>query len=164
MKIWQRIFNPRIVLLLLIVGFIFLYLQIKDGKYSNQDYQTYNQYQLMTQGDCDLVEAGCQSYGDDINVLLTFQSSPSALKPFVATLVIESPKDMQSSDVKLSFEMQGMDMGEQSFKLDFAQSTGRWEGEVILPICTSGRSDWLVISEITQGDSIYTSNHSFRLN
>jgi len=160
---WQRFFNARIILLLLIIGFVFFYMQLKSGRFSDQSYPSYDHYKLVTQKDCDLVQTGCMSIGDDVGVLLQFQSSPSALKAFGAEITIKQLAT-QPDEVKLSFVMQGMEMGVQAFALQYKNTSGKWEGEVILPICTSGRSDWQVIVEITQGDRIYSSTHQFMLN
>lgn len=164
MNFRQRFFNTRVLLLLLIVGFVFLYLQLKAGRFTEQDYQTYTHYRLVPQQECDLIKTGCMSAGEDLSVLLQFQSQPSALKPFIAVVSIKSLQSSQPSEVSLSFVMQGMDMGEQSFPLEYKPASATWEGEVILPICTSGRSDWQVISEITLGDTIYSTVHDFSLN
>jgi len=43
--------------------------------------------------------------------------------------------------------MQGMQMGMNQFKLLLQQDTSRdeiWKTNVVLPICVSGRKDWLV--------------------
>jgi hypothetical protein len=38
--------------------------------------------------------------------------------------------------------MQGMDMGSNRYQL-LADGMGGWDGVITLPICSSGRTDWL---------------------
>jgi hypothetical protein len=43
--------------------------------------------------------------------------------------------------------MVGMDMGVNRFHLR-RKADQRWQGKVILPLCTTGRSDWIATVEI----------------
>lgn len=46
--------------------------------------------------------------------------------------------------VQARFMMRGMEMGLNQYRLQ-PDGTGGWRGEVMLPACIQGRSDWLLI-------------------
>lgn len=68
--------------------------------------------------------------------------TPSALQPFVLT--VRAPKGTQ---VYAEFVMQGMEMGLNRYRLEH-QPNGAWQGRVTLPVCVSGRRDWLLVLEV----------------
>lgn len=51
-----------------------------------------------------------------------------------------------ADSVYVDFAMAGMSMGLNRYRL-IQQTDGGWQGEIILPVCVQGRSDWLM--EIT---------------
>ncbi len=46
--------------------------------------------------------------------------------------------------VSVSLQMQGMDMGVNRYRL-LRQADGEWRGTLTLPVCVSGRRDWLMM-------------------
>jgi len=44
--------------------------------------------------------------------------------------------------VLVQFTMKGMDMGLNRYRL-VSDGAGRWTGKAMLPVCTTGRTDWL---------------------
>jgi hypothetical protein len=50
--------------------------------------------------------------------------------------------------VEVTFFMRGMDMGLNRYRLD-ADTRGEWKGRVTLPVCMSGRSDWIAAVALT---------------
>lgn len=85
--------------------------------------------------DCDLAEQGCvfNSYQ------LELDRPVRPLSLFKARLKSEHPVD----SAVLYLEMKDMDMGINRFKL-VPQSEGNWETDVMIPVCSTGRRDWLV--------------------
>jgi hypothetical protein len=86
---------------------------------------------------CQNIVAGCAlpiSKGS-----VRFDHQPDALKPF--QISVEWP---DVSEVHASFQMHGMQMGFNRYRL-VQQEPGRWQGEVMLPACIQGRKDWLVV-------------------
>lgn len=67
---------------------------------------------------------------------------PSALHPF--TLTVSAPGAKQ---VQAEFVMQGMEMGLNRYRLQ-RQPNGAWQARVTLPVCVSGRRDWLLVLEV----------------
>lgn len=80
---------------------------------------------------------------------LRFPEPAIYMSPFVAAVEIESGADATINSVVLDLQMQGMNMGVNRFSLQpEATRPGRWSGKLLLPLCVSGRSDWLVNVEV----------------
>ena len=89
---------------------------------------------------CANLQTGCDSQIEGQPIHIQFSSTPSTLRPFDLVLVT----DAQS--VEASFQMQGMEMGFNRYRL-LAESS-KWHARVILPACVRGRSDWMLLLDI----------------
>jgi hypothetical protein len=92
--------------------------------------------------DCAPAREACIARLDEMPVELRFDRSPRPLEPFVSVVRLGG-EDARARSIVLSFQMQGMDMGLNRFALE-RQAAGHWRGEVTLPLCSTGRRDWLV--------------------
>ena len=54
-------------------------------------------------------------------------------------------------EIYVTFAMQGMDMGLNRYRL-YGDSMSAWKADVTLPICLSGRSDWIAEFELLLAD------------
>ncbi len=79
---------------------------------------------------------------------LTVRMAPrrAALQPFELSLSTDLPLDT----VVLDLKMKGMDMGRNRYRLQ-RTGDGVWRARPVLPVCTSGRSDWLAEFELEAG-------------
>lgn len=89
---------------------------------------------------CADLTRGCRI--DQASVEARVDRIPSALQPFV--LSVRAPEGKQ---LHAEFVMQGMEMGLNRYRLE-RQPNGEWQGRVTLPVCVSGRRDWLLILEM----------------
>ena len=107
---------------------------------------------LQIGASCD-VEAGCIASAADVSLRLSMGPGLRVLTPF--PLNIEVQGDQSVDSVTASFAMQGMDMGMNRYQLvnDGAQ---RWFANVTLPVCVSGRSDWILTLEVLAGGRRFT--------
>jgi len=96
---------------------------------------------------CDLAQ-GCRATGERISLQVQFDAPAVALQPFPISLHISS------DTVMLTFSMRGMDMGLNRYRLSGNARSG-WKGNVTLPICVSGRSDWIALFELTTATRKY---------
>lgn len=89
----------------------------------------------------DLV-AGCASrlHGREVQVGVDVPVKP--LQPF--QLRVRAPAARQ---VRASFTMEGMDMGFNLYTLR-AEADGVFQARVTLPVCVTGRRDWIMALEI----------------
>jgi len=95
--------------------------------------------QLELSEPCD-VQLGCRASNEVLAATLIFATDRRALQPFSLKLLIEAGNQVES--VSVAFAMQGMDMGWNRYSLS-ADSAGAWNATVTLPICTTGRADWI---------------------
>ncbi len=87
---------------------------------------------------CADLTKGCATAGIEVRA----DQPPSALHPFL--LSVHAPGARQ---VSAEFVMQGMEMGLNRYRL-MAQNDGVWQARVTLPVCVSGRRDWVLWLEV----------------
>jgi hypothetical protein len=100
--------------------------------------------QLSAAADCNVL-AGCRVGDVDTHVEVRFGTRPRALQPF--PVAVKSVGMGQATAVTVSFSMHDMSMGLNRYALN-PSPEGEWQGEVTLPICVSGRTDWVAEFEI----------------
>ena len=71
-------------------------------------------------------------------VELRFSAPPSGLHPF--TLQLQAAG---AHEIYASFIMRSMDMGFNRYHL-LPSGAGNWQAQVLLPVCVSGRRDWVL--------------------
>lgn len=69
-------------------------------------------------------------------------SVPAPLKPFALTVIAPGAQAVQ-----VELNMQGMEMGLNRYRL-LPQANGEWHAAITLPVCVSGRRDWLMVIEV----------------
>jgi hypothetical protein len=87
---------------------------------------------------CADLTKGCTTHGIEVHV----DQPPSALHPFL--LSVRAPG---AHEVSAEFVMSGMEMGLNRYRL-MAQQDGLWQARVTLPVCVSGRRDWVLWLEV----------------
>jgi hypothetical protein len=112
---------------------------------------------LMLDDACD-VRSGCIGRNDDLSASVRMSPHRSALKPFNVALTSDAALEV----VTVSLEMPGMDMGQNRYRL-LQANEGSWQAEITLPICTSGRSDWVAVFELQTSDKRYQLSVPFTL-
>jgi hypothetical protein len=80
---------------------------------------------------------------------VTFDAQPRALQPFPIHIQLDGPQSAVA--VTVDFSMQGMNMGSNRYHL-MADASAGWNADIILPICTSGRTDWVADFELVVAD------------
>ncbi|HHJ15984.1 MAG TPA: hypothetical protein ENJ80_04730 [Gammaproteobacteria bacterium] len=100
---------------------------------------------------CD-IRSGCMARNDELVVDVRFGTVPRALQPFPVQVSVTTGQAVES--VAIGFSMRGMDMGLNRYRL-VASAPHDWRGDITLPICISGRSDWLADVEVTAGGNKY---------
>jgi len=93
---------------------------------------------------CD-VQQGCRAGEGPFSVALRFAAPPRAMKAFPIRLRVATGEAVET--VMISFSMQGMDMGLNRYRM-VRGASDTWTADVTLPICVSGRSDWIAGVEL----------------
>jgi len=104
-------------------------------------------------------QRGCAARNESVSVQLRFPAPPHALKPFPVQLLVTTDKRVES--VVLAFSMAGMDMGLNRYRMVRDPQTGNWRADVTLPVCVSGRSDWIAAVEMVIAGREYRWNVPF---
>ncbi|MEN8763094.1 MAG: hypothetical protein ABF290_11730 [Thiogranum sp.] len=82
-------------------------------------------------------------------VTVSFGAEPRALQPFPIHLQLAGQQ--QADAVTVAFSMQDMDMGSNRYRL-LADASAGWNADITLPICMSGRTDWVADFELVVAD------------
>lgn len=89
---------------------------------------------------CPDLVAGCLLPAQGGRVV--FDRYPRSMQPF--QLTIEAP---DAREVHASFVMADMQMGLNRYRL-LADGAGQWKAEIILPVCTEARTDWVMTLDV----------------
>ncbi len=131
----KQLLITTIVCLVFIVG-VKVYLQ----KYQDQHLPAAEKIALTAEPDCVLV-TGCEFTASGFVVALQAKNPVRVLEPF--QLIVKPSGAINIETMNVNFTMQGMNMGINSFH--FTRSVGNvWQTEVILPLCTQRRTDWIM--------------------
>lgn len=89
--------------------------------------------------------SGCRVSDAGLDLQVRFATAPRVLQPFHLQLQVSGAVTVES--VAVTFLMRSMDMGLNRYRL-IAGPDGLWQGNVTLPVCVSGRSDWIADFEM----------------
>ncbi len=100
----------------------------------------------------------CQSRLEAQHITFRFLDPPGALKPFtfrVETKGFTAPVEA----VRVSFVMPEMDMGRNDYRLQ--KEPEGFTGRAVLPLCATGRHDWLAVVTLDAGTRRYEARFAF---
>lgn len=111
---------------------------------------------LGSAAECNPLGQVCRVARGDSSVGLQLPSGVRPLSRFPVTVYLEG---VSAREVTIEFTMQGMDMGVNRFGLRKTQDA--WTGEAILPVCTTGRLDWVATVEAVTDDNTLSAEFRF---
>lgn len=94
---------------------------------------------LRAPAKCDPQREPCVARGAGGTVTLRFPDGARLMQPFAVEVEVGGA---QVSSVSIDFAMRGMDMGVNEFRLE-AAAHGLWRANALLPVCSTGRADWI---------------------
>lgn len=97
---------------------------------------------------CQLAVDSCEIVIADSHFEVRIEGEVKALQPFVFR-VVDGNHVIEQAVV--SFRMKAMAMGVNQYRL--LKSEAGWVADIVIPICTTGRRDWLVELEISLNKS-----------
>ena len=161
---FKRLLQGRNLVLLVIVFVIAWYLEMRyTGLSGSKDIVTEENLILKVEPGCDLVNKPCHASGHQYKMTLSLLDSPSALKPFGVKVEALPNASHKKQPVQVAFNMQGMDMGVIRHRLLWDEQQQAWTGEVILPVCATGRRDWMAEVSQLRGQQKLLANFTFEL-
>lgn len=128
--------NNKILIIFLLVLLVVSYML---GQWLRSGNQPEGVYQHMQYRPCDPGVDVCKAFIYDHELTFRFMQPASPMTPF--TVVLRS-KSFEPESISVEFTMPGMDMGENRYRLQ-AVEPGLWQAQVVLPVCSMGRSDWV---------------------
>ncbi|VAX11985.1 hypothetical protein MNBD_GAMMA24-2510 [hydrothermal vent metagenome] len=81
------------------------------------------------------------------------------LRPFPVLVLLTGFTPDEIKSVSSRFEMTDMNMGFNQVQL--SEKNRRWQGQAILPVCSSGSHDWLAVIEVKTGTTVYRARFNF---
>ncbi|MFJ5447095.1 hypothetical protein ACIKP9_12710 [Methylobacillus methanolivorans] len=102
---------------------------------------------------CDAIVQGC-THGD---LTVRAMTPPTTMQAFEVR--ISSPG---AESVHASFDMVDMQMGMNRYRFQ-RQPDGSWRAMVTLPLCVSGRSDWIMLIDIKHSSQALPAHYQLTL-
>lgn len=104
---------------------------------------------LRVAAGCDSAQQACVASGKDLEFEVRLGPPVRPMEAFEIRL--HGLRDTLAAEAQISveFQMRGMDMGLNRYRLERA-ADGDWRGRATLPVCTTGRSDWLARVDVVQ--------------
>ena len=84
------------------------------------------------------------------------------LKPFMSQVRLSNSKAVNISRASIEFLMQGMEMAANRSVLQ-QQSKNQWQAQSILPVCASGRKDWLGVVRLESQKGVWQASFRFKV-
>lgn len=122
---------------------------------------------LSASEQCDLTRRTCAIDFPQLRVEVIFLKSPEYLVPFEAEVALHGEVATKVTKVTLQFVMNGMQMRLPEAALikgtTSELATSRWRNTVMIPVCTSGRNDWIVEVQATTAEKKYVADFPLRM-
>lgn len=114
----------------------------------------------MTDAHCDSARRACLATGADLGVEWRLGPPVRPMEQFAMQLRVTRGALGADAEVVVEFQMRDMDMGLNRYRLERG-AAGTWLGRAMVPVCMSGRSDWLATLDIRDGDRHWTAELPF---
>lgn len=92
---------------------------------------------------CNTGNKECVVELSEFKVKISFDGDIFYLKPFNVSVTNENLENLQLESIQIDFKMNNMKMGVNRFLLKNDENKSIWKGIALLPICVTGRADWL---------------------
>lgn len=96
--------------------------------------------ELVVPGECRPWAGWCEARSGALRLRLRFEGPHEPLRRFAVRVAAEG--GTEPAEVTIRFEMPGMAMGQVPLALT-PDGAGGWRGEAVLPVCATGRTDWV---------------------
>ncbi|KTG17383.1 MULTISPECIES: hypothetical protein [unclassified Guyparkeria] len=111
--------------------------------------------QVKAPDDCSLKGEGCTVSIDELGAFrVTMPETVVPLEKFAFTVAPQGEVARSVGAIRVDFEMVGMDMGINAYRLE-RLADGQYRATIILPVCTTDRSDWLANLTIHSTEGAY---------
>jgi hypothetical protein len=105
---------------------------------------------------CAVIGEGCMAGDDEMAIGLRIAEPVQPLQPFAVEVEAGAVES-----VFVEFSMRDMDMGMNRYRLEPDAADGRWRAQVMLPVCSMGRRDWVARVETRTPQAAYAAEFEF---
>lgn len=150
--------------LIAMIGLVIVLLITRDlGKrYFLSKLVTKQLIQMRIGSDCNPRTQACSAVHDKRTIVFRLDESVHYLKPFQVNVIPYGFEQTTIKSITTTFSMLGMEMGLNQFKMSEI-GTGQWQGQVILPVCSSRRTDWIVEVLLETDESLYRAEYPLQV-
>ena len=147
--------NNKIIISLLLIFLVALFYYLKSLKVDNREKEL--PVTNISVEDCVIQKQVCTIETDKFKLNISSDEKIEYLRPFNILISTETKNYSEIDKIQLDFKMIGMNMGVNRFVLktsDTKKNThvrkGKqiWKGKALLPVCVSGRADWVAEVEV----------------
>jgi hypothetical protein len=111
--------------------------------------------QVKAPTDCEIKGEGCRVSIDGLGAfLVTMPERVVPLEKFAFEVIPQGESARSVGEVRVDFEMVGMDMGINAYRLE-RLADGRYRQDIILPVCTTTRTDWVANLTLRSTEGAY---------
>lgn len=113
----------------------------------------------INSGKCKIQSEICNFDIDDLRISISSDKNIKYLNPFVISVKTKTNNNLKIKKIQVDFKMINMDMGVNRFLLNKKPINNNneqlWQGKALLPICVTGRADWVAEFSLYIKDSLY---------
>ena len=104
---------------------------------------------------CKTLTTGCKAKLQHTEIEIKFPEKIIFLKRFPIEVSEPALKQYEVDKVIVDFQMVGMNMGLNIYQLNQSdKDKSLWTGTGVLPVCTTGRTDWQAIVSLQKGNQV----------
>lgn len=140
----------HIILAALVIIIVLLLLSFFPAGINNEKQQdTFSVYP------CKSLVTGCTANIKNRKIEIKFPGNIVFLKKFPIEIHLPDQNINLIDHVIVDFQMAGMNMGINKYYLQQSEKDKSiWTGEGVIPVCTTGRTDWQAIVSLKRGDDV----------
>lgn len=124
--------------------------------------KTPQQTQSVIDSHCDPMSQWCEFSFKHNTLAIRFPQKITYLSPFKVKLKVNKELTLNSANIK--FSMSNMNMGNKQFNFKPSDEKNLWIASVLLPICGTGRKDWLAEVKIKDYTSVVLKQYLLTIN
>ncbi len=116
--------------------------------------------ELRAEAGCEPLGRACAATGEDGGFTLRFSEGVRPLEPFEVRIRPAPGSGIEAQRAMVEFEMTGMDMGINRFRVEPAAGGG-FAGQAVIPVCTTGRTDWVATVTLSGTERMWVARFPF---
>ena len=145
----------KIVFFIILIAAIFIFIQSNSKVDNIKEKIIIN---IPTEK-CTVGSKVCIIETGELKIKISLDENIYYLKPFNVSVIDEDRVNSKLESVQVNFKMSNMNMGINRFRLKntiLKNNAQIWQGKALLPICVTGRADWISEFELETKNKKYS--------